>query len=326
MKFLRPLFLVCAAGGLLGGWSWYVTAEEQQQQQQQNDAEPKIVADRSADEQEIRKTAQAFVKAYNAGDAKAIAAEFMDDGEYIDEFKNIFKGREAIEKEFASFFEASPGNQVSITVEGVRFVGPTMAIEEGFTTLEHADINEGPSVESRYIAVHLKKDGRWQMAVARDLESEVPSPHEHLRQLGWLIGEWVDESEGATVRTSTRWSEDGNFILSNFHVEAEGVRTMDGSQRIGWDPVAKQVRSWVFDSEGGFAEGAWTNIGEEWLVKATGVRPDGTIASATNVYSPLDGKTIRWSTTQRVIGGELQPDVSVVMVHEPPKAESESNK
>ncbi|MGD9858044.1 MAG: DUF4440 domain-containing protein, partial [Planctomycetaceae bacterium] len=140
----------------------------------------------------------------------------------------------------------------------------------------------------------------------------------------WLIGEWVDESDEATVRTSTRWSEDGNYILSEFHVEASGVRTMDGSQRIGWDPVAKQIRSWVFDSEGGFAEGAWTKVGDEWLVKANGVRPDGTVASATNVYSPLDGKTIRWSTTQRVIEGELQPDVSVVMVHQPPKAVSES--
>ncbi|MGE3315683.1 MAG: SgcJ/EcaC family oxidoreductase [Planctomycetaceae bacterium] len=320
MKQLRPLLMLSAACGLIAGWSWYVTAQEPRPRS----ADPTIVADRSADEQEIRQTAQAFAKAYNAGDAKAIADEFLHDGEYIDEFKNVFKGRDAIEKEMAAFFESSPGNQISIAVEGVRFVGSNMAIEEGVTTLDPADVNEGPAVDSRYVAVHLKQNGKWQIAVARDLESEVPTPHEHLRQIEWLIGEWVDESDEATVRTSTRWSEDGNYILSEFHVEASGVRTMDGSQRIGWDPVAKQIRSWVFDSEGGFAEGAWTKVGDEWLVKANGVRPDGTVASATNVYSPLDGKTIRWSTTQRVIEGELQPDVSVVMVHQPPKAVSES--
>lgn len=333
MKSLRPFFLLCAAGGLIGGLSWYVIAEEATpdvgnekavEPKEAEASEPRIVPERSADELQIRQTAQGFVKAYNAADAKAIAAEFLPDGEYIDEFKNVFKGRSVIEREFAAFFDASPGNEIAITVEGIRFVGSSMAIEEGFTTLNPGDPSEGGEVDSRYIAIHIKQDGKWQMAVARDLEAEVPTPHEHLRPLEFLIGEWIDESPDATVRTSTRWSEDGNFILSKFHMEIAGVRTLDGTQRIGWDPVAKQIRSWVFDSEGGFVEGQWTRIDDQWLVKNNGVRPDGEVGSMTNVYTKLDGKTIRWSSTQRVIGGELQPDVSVVMVHEPPKAASES--
>ena len=32
---------------------------------------------------------------------------------------------------------------------------------------------------------------------------------------------------------------------------------MTVTQRIGWDPAAKQIRSWEFDSEGGFGEGTW---------------------------------------------------------------------
>jgi len=310
MRHLHRLLILCAAGGLIGSWAWSVTADE-------------TAGEKQSDEQVIRQSALAFAKAYNAGDAKAIAAQFVADGEYIDEFKNIFKGREAIEKEMAAFFEASPGNKIKITVEGVRFVGSSMAIEEGYTTLDPADANEGPAVDSRYIAVHLKQDGKWRIAVARDLESEVPTPHEHLRQLEWLLGEWVDESDDAVVKTSTRWSKDGNFILSAFHVETAGMRTMDGTQRIGWDPVSKQIRAWVFDSEGGFGEGAWARVGDEWLVKTNGVRPDGAVGSATNIYTQLDGKTIRWSSTHRVVGGELQPDVSVVVVRQPPKAQTE---
>lgn len=305
MKHLHRFLILCAAGGLIGGGAWFVTADEN-------------ANDRSKDEAEIRQTADAFAKAYNAADAKAIAAEFLPDGEYVDEFKNIFKGRDAIEKEFAAFFEASPGNRVDITVEGVRFVGSSMAIEEGYTSLTPAD--DSPAVDSRYVAVHLKQDGKWQVAVVRDLEADVPTPHEHLRQLDWLIGEWVDESPDATVHTSTRWSDDGNYILSDFHLETPGLRTLDGTQRIGWDPVAKQVRSWVFDSEGGFVEGTWQREGDDWMVKVTGVRPDGVVGSSTNFYSPLDSKTIRWTTTQRIVGGELQPDVSVVMVQQPPTA------
>ena len=309
MKHLHRLLILCVAVSLIGGGAWYVSADESAGKKQ-------------TEEQAIRQSALAFAKAYNAGNAKAIAAQFAEDGEYIDEFKNIFKGRNAIEKEFAAFFKSSPGNKINVTVEGVRFVGSNMAIEEGFTTLNPAD--DGPAVDSRYIAVHLKHDGQWQIAVARDLEAEVPTPHEHLRQLEWLLGEWIDESDDAVVRTSTRWSKDGNFLLSDFYVQAAGLRTMDGTQRIGWDPVAKQIRSWVFDSEGGFGEGAWTRVGDEWIVKLTGVRPDGAVGSATNIYAPLDGKTIRWSSTHRVVGGELQPDVSVAVVRQPPKAQAES--
>lgn len=309
MQHPRQIIILMAVIALLGSGVWYVTAEEPS-------------GDRQSDEQAIRKSAEAFSQAYNEGNAKAIAAQFVPDGEYIDEFKNIFKGRETIEKEFAAFFKASPGNKINITVEGVRFVGPNMAIEEGYTTLQSVD--NSPAVDSRYIAVHLKQNGGWKIGVARDLEADVSTPHEHLRQLEWMLGEWLDESDEATVRTSTRWSDDGNFILSDFHLETAGLRTMDGTQRIGWDPIAKQIRSWVFDSEGGFSEGKWTRIGDDWLVKNNGVSPDGAVGSATNIYTPLDGKTIRWSSTHRVVGGELQPDVSVVVVRQPPKAVTES--
>jgi uncharacterized protein (TIGR02246 family) len=311
MKRFQYLLILCAAGGLIGTGAWLVTADEK-------------IVDRQKDEQEIRQTALDFAKAYNAGDAKAIAAEFLPDGEYIDEFKNVFKGRDAIEKEMAEFFKASPGNKISITVEGIRFVGSSMAIEEGFTTLDPPD--DSPAVDSRYVAVHLKQDGKWALAVARDLEAEVPTPHEHLKALSWLIGDWVDEGEDGATKTSIRWSDDGNYILSEFHLETAGARTMDGSQRIGWDPAAKQIRSWIFDSEGGFVEGTWTPADDEWIVNIKGVRSDGAVGTATNIYKQLDGKTIRWSSTYRIIDGELQPDVNVVMVQRPPQAHAESNK
>ena len=36
-----------------------------------------------------------------------------------------------------------------------------------------------------------------------------------------------------------------------------------GMQIIGWDPVAKQIHSWVFDSDGGYGEGTWTHKGRQ---------------------------------------------------------------
>ena len=54
-----------------------------------------------------------------------------------------------------------------------------------------------------------------------------------------------------------------------------GRPAMTGSQRIGWDPLAKKIHSWVFDSEGGLAEGVWTRDGNRWIVKLSGVTRDG---------------------------------------------------
>ena len=40
-----------------------------------------------------------------------------------------------------------------------------------------------------------------------------------------------------------------------------------GTQRIGWDPVAGQFRSWDFDSQGGYSEGLWSRDGDRWIIK-----------------------------------------------------------
>src|SRR5438046_2186495 len=52
--------------------------------------------DHAADEKTIRANVALFVKAYNAGDAKAVAALFSPDGEIEDKEGNVHSGREAI--------------------------------------------------------------------------------------------------------------------------------------------------------------------------------------------------------------------------------------
>lgn len=276
----------------------------------------------SPDEQAIRESGAAFEKAYNAADAKAIAAEFMEEGEFIDEDGVIFKGRDAIEKEFAAFFEQSPGVQATLEVLNVRFIGDSMAIEEGTTTIVPTD--DRPATDGRYIAVHIKRDNKWELAVVRDLEAKAVSPHENLLPLAWLIGDWVDESPESIVITSFKWSEDGNFLLSDFELQIEGRPALKGTQRIGWDPTSKQVRSWLFDTEGGFGEGTWTNVDGDWIVRVNAVRPDGSTAAATNIYQSAGPDAYVWSSRDRVVDGELQPDVSVSVVRKPPAAQTQA--
>ena len=90
-------------------------------------------------------------------------------------------------------------------------------------------------------------------------------------------------------------------------------------QRVGWDPLARQFRSWEFDSEGGYGEGKWSRDGDRWVIKHTGVRPEGVTASATHIVSRERPDLVRWAAIDRVLGNESVPEErTYAMVRVPP--------
>ena len=66
-------------------------APDARQPQNQGSDPPR--ADRAADDSAIRANVEAFVSAYNAGDAKAVAALFSPDGLAVDKDGNASQGR-----------------------------------------------------------------------------------------------------------------------------------------------------------------------------------------------------------------------------------------
>jgi len=280
---------------------------------------PTSPAWQQAEERAIRAVAEAFAKGYNAHDAKAVAALFTADAEAVDEEGNATQGRAAIEQVFAGIFAENPKTRIEVSVGSIRFPSPTVAIEDGSSSVIRAP-NE-PAERNRYMVVHVKQGGTWRMASARDLPGEPPLAEEQLKQLGWLVGDWVDESPESLIITSYRWTENHHYLVSDFTVQIGGRPAMTGSQRIGWDPLAKKLRSWVFDSEGGFVEGTWTRDGQRWLVKTTGVTRDGKPASATNVTTRVAKDRMTWESRDRSVGGDVMPNIGpVTIVRKPPQA------
>jgi hypothetical protein len=141
--------------------------------------------------------------------------------------------------------------------------------------------------------------------------AELTSP---LEVLDWMVGTWVDEGDDATVVTDCSWTKNRKFLKRSFRVKIDEEVTLEGDQFVGWDPIAGQIRSWTFDSEGGIGEGLWIQDGDRWLVKVSFVLADGARASALNVYTHVDADTIRWQSTNREIAGELQPSIPEVTV------------
>jgi uncharacterized protein (TIGR02246 family) len=272
----------------------------------------------SADEEAIRKTSETYTRAYGAGDAKAVAAHFTPDAEYVDEQGNLFQGRPAIEETLTAFFDENPGCQLEIEIDTIRFVGPDVAIEDGATTLIRP---EGAAKDySRYTAVHVKTAGKWLAASVREQAPKDRREHRaKLGQLEWLLGDWVDEDDDSIVEFTCQAVDSGNFLLRQFTVKIAGEEAMSGTQRIGWDPVSGKLRAWVFDSEGGYGEGAWHRDGDRWVLKTTGVTADGQTASNTSIYTFVNDHIMTWQAVDHEIAGVQFPDGEVVtIVRKPP--------
>ena len=196
----------------------------------------------------IRATADAFVQAFNRGDAKAVAALWTAEGSVLDDRGATIKGRKAIEGQYAALFKAYPGATMEVTVSSVEFPAPSVALENGVARVIHRD---GPPVASRYTAIHVLEGGKWLMANVRETAVPLASGPGRLEALSWLIGSWTAKTEGVTVQTTFRWIANKSFIQRDYSVQQKGAAAMSGTQIIGWDPQENRLRSWTFDSSGG---------------------------------------------------------------------------
>ena len=150
--------------------------------------------------------------------------------------------------------------------------------------------------------------------VSADAATDDAGAASPLEELDWMVGEWIDDGEDSTITTKCSWTKNRKFLKRSFKVKIDEEVTLEGDQFVGWDPIAGQIRSWTFDSEGGTGQGRWIQDGNRWLVKVSFVVADGARASALNVYTHVDADTIRWQSTNREIAGELQPSIPEVTV------------
>ena len=103
------------------------------------------------------KRAQEFIAAFEKGDAKAVAAFWTENADYVDQTGREFKGRSAIEKMYEKFFAGKKGMKLNIIVSSARMVGSDVAIEDGITEVTPA--GGGLPSAARFSAVLVKRYG-----------------------------------------------------------------------------------------------------------------------------------------------------------------------
>jgi uncharacterized protein (TIGR02246 family) len=266
----------------------------------------------------IRREVEATLKAFNANDSQALAGLFMEKGELVDENGNVYTGRAEIEGLFKQFFTKFPQASLGMEVTSVRTIGDSLAVEEG---VRQITAEEGAvAAQLRYVAVRDKVGDTWPIASYREFADDpAPTAQEMLMPLSMLVGDWVDESPEGTTSVTWRWSDDGNYILGDYTMSVGGEPVSASTQRIGWDPVEGTIRSWTFDSDGGFSHGEWTPVENGWVAKTEATMPDGTTASATVLLAIKDADHFVVRSTDRIVAGAEEPDFELVIARKPPQ-------
>ncbi len=254
----------------------------------------------------IKATAEAFSKVFADKDADALAEMWTSDGEYIDENGNRFAGRDAIKQEYKSFFEAYPDLTMTVSIDSIRLLSPTAAVEEGLTSVVPAP--GGEPVTARYSAIHILQDGTWLLAYVRDSRIDAASMNGQLKDLEWLVGRWSSDHAGVTADVKCDWAAGKSYLKRDFEVKRDGQVISSSVEIIGWDPLQQQVASWTFSSEGGRSFGLWYQTAEGWLVQQSGVAADGSMTSAISWWAPLADGALGWSGAMRSIDGQPLAD------------------
>ena len=272
-----------------------------------------VWADQAEDEAAIRKTVESYTAAFNKQDAKALAAHWLPEAVYIDQDDGIsYVGRAAIEKHFAEEFKELKNAKLAVATQSIKFLSTHVAVEQGTASI--LGLDKEPT-KTEYTAIYIKRDGKWLLdRVTEEDIPEVVTNYDKLKELEWMIGSWVDDEDNATIETTCNWAKNQNFLIRAFSISVRDQIAMSGMQIIGWDPVGKHIRSWGFDSNGGFAEGVWTRKGKTWRVQIKQTMASGQQASAVNIFTYIDKNRFTWQSVDREIGDQLLPNVSEMTV------------
>ncbi len=240
--------------------------------------------------------------AFASADAGGLAACWTPKGEFVGPSGDTAEGREGIEKLFKDAFAAHKQAKLLLHVQRFRLVNDGLALVDAVAEVKPSMPTGGTPLASFVI---VKQDGRWLIESAHEVTCHLPPQMNHLKDLAWLLGEWSSSTSpaGMSLQSTCDWTANQSFLIRKFKVEGKGTLLHGGTEVIGWDPRNENIRSWVFDSDGGFGETTWVHDGNRWLVKYSGTLSDGSTASATHILTKVDDNTATMQSKDRTVNG-----------------------
>jgi uncharacterized protein (TIGR02246 family) len=251
-----------------------------------------------------------YTKAYNAADINALAAMWAADCDFVDHRGRRYAGRDEITSLFRKALVDGRGYKIQMTVGARRFLRPDLAVDDGVLELTEPS---GEKEGGRYVTIWTKTDGKWLLQSVRDMPSDPEtkaSGQNPLTDLQFLVGEWVQEGSSGNVTLSCDWKVPGKFLVQNFKVKSSETE-FDVIVWIGWDPIERRIRSWYFDTSGGFGDAAWQQRGGGWRATTFGVLPDGQTSTSISEWAAADSGALVLKLTGVEVDGQPVTDTEV---------------
>jgi uncharacterized protein (TIGR02246 family) len=268
--------------------------------------------DREADKQAIDSLIKANVQAFNSRDAAAIAANWTAEGEYVRNNGESVHGRADIQKGYAAFFKTLKGKPtLEVQTDDLRFTSADSAVSQVTLRLKN---EQGELVGSSWRDTTLVREGgQWKVAVVHEWDRD-NGQDDSVKDLEWLIGTWNMAANDRAVTTTYEWDDNKVFIRGKYSVK-EGAKVIEsGTQMLGKDNADGGIRSWVFQSDGGFGGGLWARDGKKWTVDFYGVTPDGKRLTATVIYVRVDANTFTWQSVNQTVDDQPIADSQPIKV------------
>ncbi len=258
----------------------------------------------------MKQTSDAYASSFNAHDANKIAQLFSDDGRYVNfTTRETVVGKDAIQQYFQDLFTQDNSVKLNVTIDTITHKNAQNMVEQGFAELTWSGNNKE---KYAFRADYVNENNSWLLNKLSQVIVGSPRSHyEQLKELSWLSGKWkdADTEDEMDVNLLYKWEMNNNFFVQDFTKTILGQKEVQGLQIIGWDPVQKQIRSWIFDSDGGYGESTWFKDGNSWYSVMKYTLENGKVASSTNVYTKIDEDTYNYSIESRDVDGRVLPNI-----------------
>ncbi len=300
---------------------------------------------------EIRAAIRTYKEAFERGDGTALAALWMPKGDIIDDEGRVLSGREAVGGITAAGTD-SPRPNIRTEETSLRLLTADVAIEDGTITVTPPGATT--PLKGWFSATWVRHDGAWKLAGLRESRISAPQDATRLADLDWMVGDWTiveDHPDRETpagtlpltpggrppIEVSVRWNATRTFLIRDMKLTGDAAATQsaddagDGlpamhiTQRIGWDPLSRQIVSWSFGSDGSHGEATWTRDDNTWIARTMAVMPDGTQTSSLNIYSYDGANRCTWRSVPTHVGGEHAPHVTMTMIRKPNPASPQTS-
>jgi len=273
-----------------------------------------------------------YEKAFNSADAKAIGALWKKDGEFIGPLGNKIVGREAIEKVFQDFFKQNPKAKLSITVVSLKEEDDGQVVVAEILPRVTPTLSGDIGAEKSTIVL-VRSDENWMIEGVKETMQDPPA-YRHLKEYEWMIGTWKAEQQTASdteknnpidITFTCHWTANKTFLIRTFTTKLQHAE-FHGTEIIGWDPQMELIRSWAFESSGGFSQSTWKSDGKYCVIDSKGVLAGGETVSSSTLAKKIDDNTFTIQSQKRMRGNKSQPDLSTITMRRVKSADKDEKK